>query len=151
MNESSSGARVAFARKVKNGEYTLAQAEEELDRMEARYGEEAFLSGSVIRKEPPWTMEDLESLDREVTAGAGSREFLHYMAEVSDAVYSKKRRTKMLAIVGGVVAALALIGAAVAFVRHQQSEINRLQAALATVQQQQAEIAAMLQQEQTNV
>lgn len=150
MNKSSSGARVAFARKVKNGEYTLAQAEAELDRMEAHYGEEAFLAGSVIRKEPPWTMEDLESLDMEVTAGAGSREFLHYMAEVSDAVYSKRRRTKMLAIVGGVVAALALIGAAVAVVRHQQAEINRLQAALATVQQQ-AEIAAMLQQEQTNV
>ena len=93
----SSSARVDFARKVKNGDYTLEQAEKELDRMEESYGEEAFLAGSVVRKEPPWTMKDLEKLNMEVTAGAGSRELLHYMAEVSDAVYSKKRRMKFSA------------------------------------------------------
>lgn len=113
----SSSARVDFARKVKNGDYTLEQAEKELDRMEESYGEEAFLAGSVVRKEPPWTMKDLEKLNMEVTAGAGSRELLHYMAEVSDAVYSKKRRMKLLTILGGIVAAIALAGAIIALVQ----------------------------------
>lgn len=135
MNESSN-ARVAFARKVRNGEYTLAQAEAELDRIEARYGEDAFLAGSVTRKEPPWTMEDLEGLNMKVTAGAGSRELLHYMAEVSDAVYSQKRRVKMLAIAGGIVAAaILLLGAAFAVVRHQRVEAAQLRTTAAIAQQ----------------
>lgn len=135
MSESSS-ARVDFARKVRQGKYTLAQAEAELNRMEECYGEKAFQPGSVTRKEPPWTMEDLEDLNLEVTAGAGSRELLHYMAEVGDAVYRKRRRIKTLAIAGGIVAAIALIGAAVAIARHQQAETARLQVTTAIVQQQ---------------
>lgn len=135
MSESGS-ARADFVRKVKRGEYTLAQAEAELDRMEEHYGEEAFLPGSVTRKEPPWTMEDLEDLHMDVIAGAGSRELFHYMAEVSDAVYRKRRRIKALAIAGGIVAAIALFGAVVAIVRHQQAETARPLAMTTIVQQQ---------------
>lgn len=145
MNESSS-ARVDLARKLRDGAYTLTQAEAELDRMEKDYGESAFLAGSITRKEPPWTMEDLEDLHMEVTAGAGSRELFHYMAEVSDAVYRKKRRTKKLAIAGGILgalAAIALVGGIVAALRQQQAEIVRLRADVEALQQ--AQIAAMQQ------
>lgn len=144
MSESSS-ARVDLARKIRNGEYTLTQAEAELDRMEKCYGESAFLAGSVIRKEPPWTMDDLENLNMEVTAGAGSRELLHYMAEVSDAVYNKKRRTKTLAIVGGILAAAALIGA-IAVIVHQQTEIAYQQAEIAQIKNTVSVLQQQLQQ-----
>lgn len=117
MSESSR-ARIDFANKVKNGEYTFTQAEAELDRMGECYGENAFLAGNVTRKDPPWTMEDLDDLYMEAIAGAGSREFFNYMAEVSDVVYSKKHRTKRLAILGGIASIIALIGIMIAVVHY---------------------------------
>lgn len=142
MNESSS-ARVALARKLRNGEYTLEQAEAELDRMEKDYGESAFLAGSVTRKEPPWTMGDLEDLNTEVTAGAGSRELFHYMAEVSDAVYRRRRHMIIAGGILGALAVIALLGGLTAALRQQQAEIVRLRADVEALQQ--AQIAAMQQ------
>ena len=110
-------ARIDFVHKVMDGKYSRAEAEAELNRMEQLYGEDAFSIGKVVRKPKPWTMEDLEELERDFMASASSRKFFEYMAEMSEEVYRKKRQRKKLAIFGGIAAAIALVAAVVALVR----------------------------------
>ena len=110
-------ARINFVHKVMDGQYSRAEAEAELDRMEQEYGKDAFTIGTVTRKPKPWTMEDLKDLERDFMASASSRKFFEYMAEMSEEVYRKKRQRKKLAIFGGVAAAIALVAAVVALVR----------------------------------
>ena len=110
-------ARINFVDKVMKGQYSRAEAEAELDRMEQEYGKDAFTIGTVTRKPKPWTMEDLKDLERDFMASASSRKFFEYMAEMSEEVYRKKRQRKKLAIFGGIAAAIALVAAVVALVR----------------------------------
>ncbi|OUQ76582.1 hypothetical protein [Flavonifractor sp. An100] len=110
-------ARINFVDKVMKGQYSRAEAEAELDRMEQEFGERAFTTGKVTRKSKPWSMEDLKDLERDFMASASSRKFFEYMAEMSEEVYRKKRQRKKLAIFGGIAAAIALVVAVVALVR----------------------------------
>ena len=110
-------ARLDFIHKVMDGEYTYAEAEAELDRMEAKYGEEAFLPGAVVRKPRPWTRQDLEDLKGAAVAGAGSREFLSYMAEMGEEVHRKERRNKQLKVAGIIAAIVAAVAIIVMIVR----------------------------------
>ena len=110
-------ARIDFVHKVMDGKYSRAEAEAELNRMEQLYGEDAFSIGKVVRKPKPWTMEDLEELERDFMASASSREFFRYMAEMSEEVYRKKRERKKMAILGGIAAVVALVAAVVVVVQ----------------------------------
>lgn len=110
-------ARIDFVHKVQKGQYTYAEAEAELDRMQQVYGETAFSVGKVVRKPKPWTMKDLKKLERDFISSASSREFFDYMAEMSEEVYRKKRQKRMLAIIGGIAGLAALIAAMIAIVR----------------------------------
>lgn len=107
-------ARIDFTKKVMAGEYTHPQAEAELDRMAAEFGDLAFLPGTVNRKPKPWTMDHLLELERSAVCGAGSRDFLSYMAEVGAEVYRKQRIWRIwkwgktiLAVLAGIAAAAA--------------------------------------------
>lgn len=110
-------ARLDFTHRVMDGAYTRAEAEAELDRMEAKYGEEAFLPGAAVRKPRPWTRQDLEDLKAAAVAGAGSREFLSYMAEMGEAVHRKERRSRQLKTVGSIAAIAAAAAMIVMIVR----------------------------------
>lgn len=79
-------ARLNFIRNAMAGKYAPAQAKAELDRMEKQYGELVFTPGRAKKKPRPWTKNDLDGLWKEAVAGAGSRDFLEYMAEVGYAV-----------------------------------------------------------------
>ena len=76
--------------------YTPAHAKAELDRIERRFGKMAFPPGTVTKKPRPWTKNDLDDLWQEAIAGAGSRDFLEYMAEVGYAV-NKNNKHKIIA------------------------------------------------------
>lgn len=110
-------ARINFVHNVMKGRYNHTEAKAELDRMSQVYGESAFSIGKVIRKPKPWTMADLEDLERDFMASASSREFFDYMAEMSEYVYRKKHRRKFFFIFGGIVAIIAFIAAIIAIVR----------------------------------
>lgn len=102
-------ARCNFIRNAMAGNYTVAEAEAELERMEHEYGEQAFLLGTVPRKPRPWTKKDLNDLEKEVIAGAGSREMLSYMAEMGAEVRQNERRKKKVKIIGMIAVIVALI------------------------------------------
>lgn len=51
--------------RLMKGQYSRAEAEAELDRMEQEFGERAFTTGKVTRKSKPWSMEDLKDLERD--------------------------------------------------------------------------------------
>lgn len=84
-------AKLKFIRKAMAGEYTPEQAKATLDRMEEEFGDLTFLPGKVTRKPRPWTREDLNDLRLEAAAGANSKEFFMYMAEMGYEVNRKQR------------------------------------------------------------
>ena len=88
-------AKLNFIRNAIAGKYTPAQAKAELDRMEKQYGELVFLPGRAKKKPRPWTKNDLDGLWKEAVAGAGSRDFFEYMAEVGYAV-NKNNKHKII-------------------------------------------------------
>lgn len=110
-------ARVNFVQCVMDGKYSCAEAEAELSRMQKEYGEHAFAPYCVEPKPKPWTFEDLKLLERKFMAGAASREFFSYMAEMSEEVYRKKRQRKKMAILGGIAAVVALVTVVVVVVQ----------------------------------
>lgn len=87
--------RLNFIRNARAGKYTPAQAKAELDRMEKQYGKLIFTPGNANKKPRPWTKNDLDDLWKEAVAGAGSRDFLEYMAEVGYAV-NKNNKHKII-------------------------------------------------------
>lgn len=113
-------AKLEFIHKAMEGAYTAEQAQTELDRMEREFGKLAFLPGKVVRKPRPWTRADLENLRMEAAAGAGSRDFFAYLAEMGEEVSRmerRKRRIKILAIIVAVVAVAAVIVAVIRVLR----------------------------------
>ena len=88
-------AKLNFIRNAMAGKYTPAQAKVELDRIEREFGKMAFLPGTVTKKPRPWTRADLEHLRFKAAAGAGSRDFFEYMAEVGYAV-NKNNKHKII-------------------------------------------------------
>ena len=110
-------AKLDFIHKAVNGAYTADRAEAELDRMEREFGDLTFLPGKVTRKPRPWTRTDLENLRLEAAAGAGSRDFFTYLAEMGEEVNRTERRKRTFRIVAVVAAAAAAGAIIVAVVR----------------------------------
>jgi hypothetical protein len=73
------------------GKYDRNKVQEEIDRIEQKYGKSSFISYHPIRKEPPYTKKDLTDLEIESAAGACSKDFYLYMAEVSEYVHNNKK------------------------------------------------------------
>ena len=110
-------ARLEFIQKAMDGEFTPAQAKAELDRMEAKYGKLIFTPGKAPRKPRPWTKQDLEGLWQKAICGAGSRDFLEYMAEMGWEIKRAERRQKIIQIFGILAAVVAVVAIIMAIVR----------------------------------
>ena len=110
-------AKLDFIHKSMDVYYTPAQAKAELDQMEREFGETTFLPGTVTKKSRPWTRADLEHLRFKAAAGAGSRDFFEYMAEMGWEVKQAERRQKRIKIFGILAAVVAAVAVIVAVVR----------------------------------
>ena len=111
-------ARLEYIDKAAEGAYTPKQAKAKLDGMAQEFGKLAFLPGTVTRKPRPWSETDLKELWLESAAGAGSREYLEYLAEMGWEVKQAERRQqriKFFGILAAVVAAAAIIFAVLKF------------------------------------
>ena len=110
-------AKLDYIKKAMNGAFSPAQAKVELDQMEKQYGELVFTPGKANKKPRPWTKNDLDDLWKEAVAGAGSRDFLEYMAEMGWEVKQAERRQKRIKIFGILAAMVAAAAVIVAVVR----------------------------------
>lgn len=81
-----------LVRRITSGECTRAQAEGELNRIEKKYSPSVFTYHPPDRKEKPWDKAYLDELADLFYCGASSKEFIRYMAEVSEEVYHPKRK-----------------------------------------------------------
>lgn len=76
---------------IMSGELTRNSVENEIKRIESKYGAEAFNHFKVEKRSAPWTQKDLDDLEIQSASGAGSKEFYLYMAEVSDYVHKSSK------------------------------------------------------------
>ena len=86
-----------IAARIANGTYTRKDVKNKLDALERAYPEETYMVYPVARKEKPWNLAYLKELETLFYSGAASREFLEYMAEVSEDVYRAKRLWRVVA------------------------------------------------------
>lgn len=96
-------------KRILNGTITAHQVEREIEKIEKKYGADAFYPCKATPKEKPWSIETLQELDELFQFGAQSKECLRYMALVSDEVYHAKRLKKIILMSILVVLACALL------------------------------------------
>ena len=80
--------------KIVAGKCPRSQVRAELKKIEQEFPEEQFGTYHPKRKEKPWDMNYLKELEELFYHGADSKEFIEYMAEVSDEIYCAKRIKK---------------------------------------------------------
>ena len=90
---------VKLTNSILSGELTVEQVKCEIERIESEYGPSAFDSYKVKKTNAPWNKEDLEKLEIQSASGACSKEFYLYMAEVSEFVYKKNKKTGLMGCV----------------------------------------------------
>lgn len=96
--------------RLKEGNISLQEVQNEIDRISKEQGENAFNSYVVKKHSAPWTKEDLDELRMLSVSGAKSKEFILYWAEVNDYLKRKDgRKNPSVVIAIAVVAAILLI------------------------------------------
>lgn len=108
--KASTDARLAIAQKIADGTYTKKAAERAMNALQREYPEDAFGQYyHFVRKPKPWDRAYLEELKNLCYSGADTREFMSFMAEVSDEIYHAGRIRKMVLAVLLCAAVLACI------------------------------------------
>ena len=102
-------AQVDLVQRIVNGECARRQVPSEISRIEKSFPGEHFGSYLPQRKEKPWDMSYLKELEELFYHGADSKEFIEYIAEVSDEIYRAKRVRKILLCSLLVVACVAVV------------------------------------------
>lgn len=98
-----------LVRKIVAGKCPSSKVPAELHKIEQAFPDESFGLTQPQRKEKPWDMSYLKELEQLFYYGADSKEFIEYMAEVSDEVYRAKRLRKYLLCALLVLAGIAVI------------------------------------------
>lgn len=101
--------QIALTDRILKGEIGRADVEKELDRISGQYGKDCFNSYAVKRKPGPWSEADLEELRILSASGAASKDFYRYMAEVSEAVFSKKAQEGKIHLYIGLAALILIV------------------------------------------
>lgn len=95
---------------IAEGKYTKKQVNQKIDQIEKKYSPGVFVWYPPERKEKPWDVPYLKKLEDLFYCGATSKEFILYMAEVSNEIYRAKRIRRAVLVSVFTVAALAVIG-----------------------------------------
>lgn len=85
-----------LVREIVKGKCSVDQAKAELHRIEEAYPDERFLDIVPERKDKPWSMAYLKDLKELFFYGSVSKDYILYMAEVSEEVYRIKKIKKIL-------------------------------------------------------
>lgn len=92
---------------IVNHNVNSAQVKTRIEEMKKEYGEDSFPEINFEKKPYPWDEGYLRELEEKNITGACSEGFLLHMAEVSDYLSAKRKRTSAIAI--AVVVALVTI------------------------------------------
>lgn len=87
---------VKLTNSILAGDLTVDQVKSEINRIESEYGSGSFDSCKVRKKSAPWTKEDLDELEIQSALGTCSKDFYLYMAEVSEFVYKKNKKSGLM-------------------------------------------------------
>lgn len=98
---------VKLTNSILAGDLTVDQVKSEINRIESEYGLGSFDSCKVSKKSAPWTKEDLDELEIQSASGACSKDFYLYMAEVSEFVYKKNKKTGLMGCVENAINVIA--------------------------------------------
>lgn len=103
-----------LVREIVQGKCDRNRARSELKKLEKAFPEEQFGTYALKRKEKPWDMSYLRELEELFYHGADSKDFIEYMAEVSEEVYRANHIRKMLL---GALLIVALIAVIILFIK----------------------------------
>lgn len=94
---------------IVNHNINVTQTQIRIDELKKKYGDNSFLSIYFEKKPLPWDEVYMRKLKEKNITGACSEEFLLHMAEVSDYIYQKKNKRKLIALVIGGIFLLVII------------------------------------------
>ena len=103
-----------LVREIVRGKCDRNRARRELIKLEKAFPEEQFGTYEPKRKEKPWDMSYLRELEELFYHGADSKDFIEYMAEVSEEVYRSNHIRKVLL---GALLIVAFIAAIILFIK----------------------------------
>ena len=83
-----------FIKKIIDGELTLSEVKSQISDYEQQYGADFFADYDVNKKEQPWDEKYLKELELKSISGLQSKQFILHLAEVSEYVHSKNKKTK---------------------------------------------------------
>lgn len=98
---------VKLTNSILAGDLNVDQVKSEVNRIESEYGPGSFDSYKVRKTSAPWTKEDLDELEIQSISGACSKDFYLYMAEVSEFVYKKNKKTGLMGCVENAINVIA--------------------------------------------
>lgn len=101
--------RIELINRMIDGTITKKQVQREVDVLEEKYGEEAFLPSDLEKKEKPWTSDYYNKLENLCLSGDASKKLILHMAEVNDYLKGKKRNKKILKILIRICVVLLII------------------------------------------
>lgn len=101
--------QIELVEKIMAGHCSKEEAHKEIKRIEAENPNEYPSLYRPERKEKPWDLVYLKELEDLFYRGANSKEFIEYMAEVSEEVYRAKRSRKLILSVLIALAGIAVI------------------------------------------
>ncbi len=99
---------------IASGQIKAKAAEQYIDRLKDQYGSDVFPSFDFKKQPKPWNKEYLCELQKKNVTGACSEEFILHMAEVSDYVFGRRKKSIIGAIATTVIIFLLIVVLALA-------------------------------------
>ena len=111
---------------IVSGRINAKEAEQYIDRLKKQYGSDSFPSFNFKKQPKPWNKEYLLELQKKNITGACSEEFILHMAEVSDYVFARKKKSITGAIAAAVIIVLLIIALALTANKSKQKDEQSL-------------------------
>ena len=103
-----------FIKEIIDGKLSFNDVQKRIQEYETKYGNDFFDDYDIPKKNKPWDREYLKELELKSLSGLRSKQFILYLAEVSEYVYSnekayKRKRITKIIIPTAIVATMVVI------------------------------------------
>lgn len=111
---------------IVSGQINAKETEQYIDRLKDQYGADSFPSFDFQKRTEPWNREYLRELQKKNVTGACSEEFILHMAEVSEYIFGKRKKSIIVGIVAAIVVLLLIVVLAVVSQKSKQADEQSL-------------------------